>query len=75
VAVNRGQALAVGDTATPAEPDYTMYVLRRTSSGWQREPEFVEGEASLFGLAPIPGGGVWSVGTAGDYVPVIARRQ
>ncbi|MCO5991866.1 hypothetical protein [Actinoallomurus rhizosphaericola] len=75
VAVSRGQALAVGDTFSPSEPDYTMYALRRTSSGWQHEPVPVEGEADLWALAPIPGGGIWSVGTAGDYRPVIARRR
>ncbi|WP_345439351.1 hypothetical protein [Actinoallomurus vinaceus] len=74
MAVSGGQALAVGDTLTP-NYDYTMYALRRTSDGWQHAPVPVEGEATLFGLAPIPGGGMWSVGTASDYQPVIARRQ
>lgn len=76
VAVSRGQALAVGDTLSPGY-DYTMYALRRTSSGWQQEPVPVEGEAGLYALAPIPGGGVWSVGMTGGLEdamrPVIAR--
>jgi hypothetical protein len=76
VAVSGKQALAVGDTFTPSEPDYTMYALRRTETGWQRASVPVQGMASLSGLAPIPGGGLWGVGAAGDgehMRPVIAR--
>jgi hypothetical protein len=76
VAVSGGQALAVGDTFSPSEPNYTMYALRRTTSGWQRESVPVTGMASLSGLAPIPGGGLWSLGATGDdqhMRPLIAR--
>jgi hypothetical protein len=54
MAVSGGQALVVGDTFSPSEPNYTMYALRRTTSGWQRESVPVTGMASLSGLAPIP---------------------
>jgi hypothetical protein len=76
VAVSGGRALAVGDTFSPSEPDYTMYVLRRTASGWRTDAAPAAGTASLFGLAPVPGGGLWSVGTTGDdqhLRPLIAR--
>ncbi|MFB9834745.1 hypothetical protein [Actinoallomurus acaciae] len=76
VAVSGGQALAVGDTVTPSEPDYTMYALRQAAHGWRTESVPVAGRASLTGLAPIPGGGMWSVGATGDdpdMGPVIAR--
>ena len=76
VAVSGGRALAVGDTFTPSETDYTMYALRRTRTGWRREAVPAAGEGSLFGLAPIPGGGLWGVGTTGDEEhmrPFIAR--
>lgn len=78
VAVSGKQALAVGDTFTPSESDYTMYALRRTMTGWQRTPVPVQGMASIEGLAPIPGGGLWGVGVAGDdehMRPVIARWE
>ena len=77
VAVNGGRALAVGDTFSPSESDYTMYVLRRTASGWRTDAA-PAGTASLFGLAPVPGGGLWSVGTTGGdqhMRPLIARRK
>jgi hypothetical protein len=72
VAVSGKQTLAVGDTFTPSEPDYTMYALRRTETGWQRASVPVQGMASLSGLAPIPGGGLWGVArpvTASTCVP------
>ncbi|WP_149261703.1 hypothetical protein [Actinomadura sp. K4S16] len=79
VAVSGRQALAGGDTVTPSEPSYTMLALRRTASGWQNAPVPVTGMATLAGLAPIPGGGLWGVGaitaTSGDYQPLIARLK
>jgi hypothetical protein len=76
VAVSGGQALAVGDTFAPWESDYTMYALRRTRTGWRTETVPAAGKGSLTGLAPVPGGGLWGVGSTGDeghLRPLIAR--
>ena len=66
-----GTMTAVGDTFSPSAPSFKMYILRKTTNGWQSEPAPVDGPAALDSLAPIPGGGVWSVGSSGDLDPVL----
>lgn len=74
---------AVGDTYSPAQPTYTMHLLRRTATGWVNAPLPVSAEGSLMATAAIPGGGFWVVGDtdgspdpsgATTPHPVIARR-
>ncbi|WP_034267859.1 hypothetical protein [Actinospica robiniae] len=75
---------AVGDTYSPAQPTYTMDLLRRTPTGWVNAPVPVSAEgSSLDAAAAIPGGGFWVVGnTAGTpapsgastFLPLIARH-
>ncbi|MEV4252365.1 hypothetical protein AB0J52_04255 [Spirillospora sp. NPDC049652] len=76
VAVSGDRAIAAGDTYAPSLPDYTSYTLRRTPTGWRETTSPVSGKAVVEGLAAIPGGGMWSVGTSGDeqhMTPFIAR--
>jgi hypothetical protein len=56
----------------------TAYARRRTTDGWTAAPVRVLGMASVTGLAAIPGGGMWAVGTSGDETvmrPYIARTE
>jgi hypothetical protein len=78
VASSRGQTLAVGDTLTPTDFSYTMYVLRWSGGRWNSDSVPVAGMASMYGLAPSPGG-MWGVGAIGDgrqqLRPFIARLK
>lgn len=66
-----GAMTAVGDTFSPSATTWGIYILRKTANGWQSEPAPVDGLASLYSLAPIPGGGAWSVGASGDMDPIL----
>jgi hypothetical protein len=65
-----GTMTAVGDTFSPSTTSWGMYILRKTTNGWQSESAPVDGPASFFSLAPIPGGGTWSSGASGDTDPI-----
>jgi hypothetical protein len=69
-----GDLWAVGDTFSPTVTSYAMDLLRWTGSRWTSSAVPVSGEGSLFGAAPVPGGGMWVVGATGSNYPVIARR-
>ncbi|MFC4908902.1 hypothetical protein [Actinomadura gamaensis] len=78
VAVSGRRAFAAGDDFAPAEATYSTYALRLTGQGWEQTAPPVSGTGTIEGLAPIPGGGMWSVGTIHDaddrMRPVIARQ-
>lgn len=68
-----GGLFAVGDTFSPASPAYAMYALRWTATGrWTTASVPAAGAGSLHALGPIPGGGVWAVGSV-DTGPTIDR--
>ncbi|GAA2106611.1 hypothetical protein [Actinomadura alba] len=69
-----GRGWAVGDTFSPTAPTYEMYVLRWAGDRWVNHPVPHEGEGMINGVAAVPGGDTWVVGsTAGPY-PMIARH-
>ncbi len=76
IAADGRTVLAAGDTYSPFDEIYEAYVRRWTADGWTPVAPPVPGLASINALAPIPGGGMWAVGSSGDPAtmrPFIAR--
>jgi len=70
--------LAAGDTYSPLHETYEAYARRWTADGWTPAAVPVPGLASITALAPVPGGGMWAVGSSGDTAtmrPFIALAQ
>ncbi|WP_157545574.1 hypothetical protein [Hamadaea tsunoensis] len=76
IAADGRTVLAAGDTYSPLDDTFEAYVRRWTAGGWIPGAVPVSGLASISALAPIPDGGMWAVGAAGDPTalkPFIAR--
>lgn len=76
IAESGQQLWAVGDTYSPDQPSYTMYVLRWAGDRWMTDHVPDTGDGMINSVAAIPGGGTWVVGATGneDPHPVIARQ-
>jgi len=78
IAADGRAVLAAGDTYSPLDDTYEAYARRWTARGWTPEAVPVPGLASVTALAPVPGGGMWAVGSSGDtdtMRPFIARTH
>jgi hypothetical protein len=70
-AVDRDDAWAVGQTMTRSGGDVAVrpLLLHWDGGNWTRVAAPTDGDASLYAVTAIPGGGLWAVGTQGPGSP------